>query len=87
VAATRFSFLLGIPITAGAILKVLVDRSTLHQIQNEQGLFLAGIITAFISGLFAIKFMLGFLGRHSLATFAYYRFIIAMVVILALSVR
>ena len=32
VAATRFSFLLGIPITAGAILKVLVKNSALTEI-------------------------------------------------------
>jgi undecaprenyl-diphosphatase len=84
VAATRFSFLLGIPITAGAILKVFTEKGMMHQIKSEQAIFAAGIVTAFVSGILAIQFMLRFLGRHSLATFAYYRFAVAAVVLLAL---
>jgi undecaprenyl-diphosphatase len=84
VSATRFSFLLGIPITAGAILKVLVSNSALTQINNQTGIFVTGVLTAFVTGLFAIRFMLNYLGKHSLAVFAYYRFIVAALVLLAL---
>lgn len=87
VAATRFSFLLGIPITAGAIFKVLVKQSAFTQIHNEAGIFIVGILTAFITGIFAIKFMLGYLAKHSLAIFAYYRFVLAAVVLFALVLR
>ncbi len=73
VAATRFSFLLSIPITAGAIAKVLLEDSELQQISQEPGIFLIGILAAFVSGLLAIRFLLKFVARHSLNVFAYYR--------------
>jgi undecaprenyl-diphosphatase len=72
VAATRFSFLLGIPIIAGAALKVLLDTSS-SAFEGQLGIFIVGILTAFVSGFFAIKFMLKFLSNHGLHIFAYYR--------------
>jgi len=81
VAATRFSFLLGIPITAGAITKVLLEDTALHQIQGEFSLFAIGAVTAWLSGLFAIKFLLRFLAGHTLAAFAYYRIALGLLVL------
>ncbi len=82
VAATRFSFLLGIPITAGAIAKVLLNAETFHTIGSEASIFLIGIITAFVSGLVAIRFLLRFLAGHTLALFAYYRIGLGLFVLL-----
>lgn len=73
VAATRFSFLLGIPIMVGAVAKVMTDDGVFSQISDESGMFAVGIITAFLSGLFAIRFLLRYLAHHTLAIFAYYR--------------
>lgn len=87
VAATRFSFLLGIPITFGAILKVLSEGSTLQTITNEKQIFAVGITTAFISGLFAIVFMLRYLAKHGLNIFAYYRFAVGVGILLLVLVR
>lgn len=87
VAATRFSFLLGIPITSGAVLKVMLKASAIGQIQDHTSIFVVGVAMAFVSGLFAIKFMLNYLGRHSLAVFAYYRFALAAVVLLVMVVK
>lgn len=87
VSATRFSFLLGIPITLGAILKVLVKHSAITQISDNSTLFLVGVVTAFVTGLFAIKFMLNYLSKHSLAIFAYYRFALATVVLLLIFIK
>ena len=81
VAATRFSFLLGIPITAGAIVKVLASDEAIHMVGSESGVFIVGIITALLSGLFAIKFLLKFLSKHTLAAFAYYRIALGLVVL------
>ncbi|MBI1857230.1 undecaprenyl-diphosphatase UppP [Candidatus Saccharibacteria bacterium] len=81
VAATRFSFLLGIPITAGAIGKVLISENSLNLVQNEISLFAVGIITAFLSGLFAIGFLLKYLAKHTLAVFACYRIALAVIVL------
>lgn len=85
VAATRFSFLLGIPIMLGAIASTLVQGSALDTIGNDKAIFIAGIISAFVSGVFAIQFLLKFLAKHSLSIFGYYRIVLG-VVILALAV-
>ncbi len=81
VAATRFSFLLGIPITAGAIAKVLVSDNAIHQISGEVTIFFVGVITAMLSGLFAIRFLLRYLAHHTLAPFAYYRIALGVLVL------
>lgn len=87
VAATRFSFLLGIPITAGAILKVFTEGGVLRSAGEERVIFIIGIITALMSGLFAIRFMLSFLGKHGLHVFAYYRIALGVLVLLIFSSR
>ena len=85
VAATRFSFLLAIPITFGAILKVLADAGTLSQVSGDPAVFVVGIVTAFFSGIIAIRFLLKFVAKHSLNVFAYYRLALAAVSLLLLA--
>lgn len=87
VAATRFSFLLGIPITAGAVLKVFTEGGVLKAAQSQQTVFVIGIITALISGLCAIRFMLGYLGKHGLHVFAYYRIVLGLSLLLMFTLR
>lgn len=79
VAATRFSFLLGIPIIAGAVVKVFSEPATFSQFQDEKTVFIVGMVTALISGLFAIRFLLRYLAKHTLAVFAYYRLGVAVI--------
>ncbi|HTE22479.1 MAG TPA: undecaprenyl-diphosphatase UppP [Candidatus Limnocylindria bacterium] len=81
VAATRFSFLLGIPITFGAVIKVLATNEATQMIGNDFGLFAVGIVTALASGLFAIRFLLKYLAGHTLAVFAYYRIVLGLLVL------
>lgn len=81
VSATRFSFLLGVPIMFGAIAKVMLDGG-LQQVQSETGIFAIGVFSAFVSGLFAIRFMLKYLAKHSLHIFAYYRIGLGVVVLI-----
>jgi undecaprenyl-diphosphatase len=75
-AAARFSFLLSMPITAGAGLLEL--RRLLHAglAPAEALSFAVGAVAAAISGLLAISFLLRFVRRYSLAAFAYYRFLL-----------
>lgn len=82
VAATRFSFLLGIPIMCGAITKVLLSDGAFQQVSRDVDLFVIGIVAALCSGLFAIRFLLRFLAGHTLAIFAYYRIALGIVVLL-----
>lgn len=82
VAATRFSFLLGVPIIFGAIVKVFLSDGVIDSVKGEAGIFAVGVIAAFASGLFAIQFMLKYLAKHTLDVFAYYRIGLGVLVIL-----
>lgn len=77
--AARFSFLLAVPIILGSGLKKLLDLLTGDTVVDWGGLVLAATV-AFLSGLFAIHFMLSFVRRHTLWPFIWYRLILAGVV-------
>lgn len=77
--AARFSFLLAIPIISGSGLKKMLDLMTTDSPIDWAGLSIAAIV-AFVSGLFAIHFMLSFVRRHSLWPFIWYRVMLASVV-------
>lgn len=83
VSATRFSFLLGIPIIAGATLKVLTESQSVAVMRSEWSIFVIGTTTALISGMFAIGFLLKYLSNHTLAVFAYYRIAFGVVVLIS----
>jgi len=87
ISATRFSFLLGIPITAGAILKVLASSTSLAEISSNFSIFAIGTISALVSGILAIRFLLKFLAKHSLDIFVYYRVALGLSVLLILTLR
>lgn len=72
-AATRFSFLLSAPVITGATLKVVVSHGSLQEMAQVPWLYAAGILAAFVSGYWSIKFLLGYLSRHGLGVFAAYR--------------
>ena len=82
VSATRFSFLLSAPIIAGATLKVLVKPSNFQALTAEPLLYAVAIISAFLSGYWAIKFMLRYLSKHGLAVFAYYRIVVGIIILM-----
>lgn len=78
--AARFAFLLAIPVTLGAIIHQLAttDLSTL---KGEYTVMLAGVISAAITGYLAIRFLLNFLAKNTLAVFAYYRLGLAAIIL------
>lgn len=77
VQATRFSFLLAIPVILGAGAKVLLDEAARADIAAHQSMFVVGMVSAFLFGIAAITFLLSFVARYSIKTFAYYRFVLA----------
>jgi len=79
--AARFSFLLSTPVIGGA---TLLEGSKLLKNPGSYnfGVFAAGFIAAFISGFFALKFLLYFLKKHPLDFFVYYRFLLAAIILL-----
>ena len=79
--AARFSFLMAVPITLGAIAGSLLGAGT-GELSGKPEIFIIGILASLLSGLVAIKFLLKFLSSNSLSVFAYYRIALALIVFL-----
>jgi len=86
-AAARFSFLLSTPAIAAAAFKAFWDVHK-HGGRIEVAPFAIGMTVSAVTGCLVIGFLLGFLRRHSLNFFIYYRIIFGIIVIaLAVFVR
>ena len=80
--AAEFSFLLGfITLSAASAYKVLTDGAMLTQTLDIQPM-LIGILVAFISAIYAIRFLVNCLMRYGLAPFAWYRIVLSFAIIL-----
>ena len=81
--AARFAFLMATPITAGAILfegrKLVTGEAG---VPVEVVPLIVGLVASLVSGVIAIRFMLGYLRTRSLDVFVAYRFILAAVVVI-----
>lgn len=87
--AARFSFLLSAPIIAGAGLKSLYDVLTNASPLASQDLllFFAGFVAAAISGFLCIHVLLKFLQRNTTLPFVYYRWALAVLIVVVVLVR
>ena len=75
--AARFSFLLGIPITAGAGLLKATHLVKTGLPPGEGGPLAVALLATFASGLFAVWFLVNYLKRRSLQPFVVYRILLA----------
>ncbi|HEY7542641.1 MAG TPA: undecaprenyl-diphosphate phosphatase [Methylomirabilota bacterium] len=80
--AARFAFLLGIPITAGAGGLKLLHLLKEGLPPGDGGPLTAALITAFVSGWFAVWFLVSYLKTRSLQPFVIYRLLLALVIFL-----
>ncbi|MEG2348051.1 MAG: undecaprenyl-diphosphatase UppP [Clostridia bacterium] len=74
--AAKFTFMLSAPIIAGATLLKLPEMITGFNIS-----LVIGIIVSAIVGILCIKFLLKYIKNNDFAIFAYYRIIIAIIVL------
>ena len=74
-AATKFTFLLSVPIIAGATILKLPDLA----INLET---VIGVLVSFVVGLFSIKFLLNYIKKHDFSVFAIYRVAFAIIIII-----
>lgn len=88
-AAAEFSFFLAIPVMLGAsvlkILKFVLDAggSIAAAFTGTQFLVLSiGTVVSFLVSLAAVKFLVGFVRRHSFEPFGWYRIVIGVVLLL-----
>ena len=73
-AATKFTFLLSVPIIAGATILKVGDLSL--NIETFVGVFVS-----FIVGIFSIKFLLNYIKKHDFSVFAIYRVVFAIIIL------
>jgi undecaprenyl-diphosphatase len=78
--AIRFAFLLGIPTILGAALKIFMDTGS-SVLNFSDPIIWAGFISAFASGLIAIRFLIKYLSRHSFTVFIIYRLALAVLIL------
>ena len=76
-AITKFTFLLSVPIIAGAAVLKIGDLVMTKEV-------IIGIITSFVVGIISIKFLLNYIKRHDFSIFAFYRVIIAIIIYIKL---
>jgi undecaprenyl-diphosphatase len=81
--AARFSFLLGIPITAAAGGYKLLQLMRVGVPPGETGPLIAAVLAAFLSGWLAVWFLVGYLRRRSLTPFVIYRLLLALAIVFA----
>ena len=76
-AITKFTFLLSVPIICGATIFKVGDLVFTKEV-------VIGIISSFAMGIVAIKFLLSYIKRHDFSVFAFYRVILALIVLVKL---
>jgi undecaprenyl-diphosphatase len=86
VAATRLSFLLGIPALLAAGAYGLKDATTSGTGAPGTGPTLIATVVAFVVAYGAIAFLLRFVARHSIAAFVPYRVALGVLVLVAVAV-
>lgn len=77
--AAEYSFLAALPIMIGVTLKVILTNH--GYFADNTATLLIGNVTAFITGLLAIGFLMRYLSNHSLAIFGWYRIALSVVIV------
>jgi undecaprenyl-diphosphatase len=89
--AARFSFLLSTPIILAAGVKSIFDlRGEMAAgtiVSADLLVYAVGFITAALSGYLCIRFLLRFLQKNSTDIFVYYRWMLAILIIVVVFVR
>lgn len=82
-AAAEFSFFLSAPVMFGAsllrVLKFILSGAVMSTM--EIWVLIVGCLVAFIVSLAAIRFLMGYVRKHSFALFGYYRIIVGILVV------
>lgn len=79
--AARFAFLMSVPVMLAAGAYEILDVLQMPNLGQFMPLLAVGFVTAAVAGWFAIKWLIGYLGKHSLYVFAAYCAALGVVVI------
>ncbi len=78
--AAEYTFFLAVPVMLGASLLKIVKFGAFTGVQGV--ILLLGMLVAFAVSLFAIKFLMGYIKKHSFAAFGVYRIVLGVIVLL-----
>ena len=79
--AAEFTFFLAIPVMFGASLLKLVKFSFAFT-GMELTILLVGMIVAFITSMFIIKFLMSYIKKHDFKVFGWYRIVLGIIVLI-----
>lgn len=83
--SAKYSFLLAMPtIIAASALDLYQSKEILLASSSMTSLLIVGFVTAFITAYVSVKWLLNYLQNNTLVGFAYYRLLLAIIVIIAL---
>ena len=87
--AAEFSFFLAIPVMFGwSLLRLgkafVIDHITVTA--TEWGVFVVGVLVAFVLSVFAIRFLIDFIKKHSFEAFGWYRIALGAVVLVVFAI-
>lgn len=82
-AAAEFTFFLAIPIMFGwGMVKIIKFLGAgMHLTGTEIAVLVVGLLTAFVTSVLAIKFLMGYIKRNDFTIFGYYRIVVGLVVL------
>lgn len=81
--AALYSFLLAVPtIAAASLLDLYKSRDLLLSSQTNVALLVVGFMVSFATAYVSVKWLISYLQNNSLVNFAYYRFALAIIVVL-----
>jgi len=87
--AAEFSFFLAVPTMAAAtgleLLKVVRNPASASALTHNLQTLLIGNLVAFVVALAAIRFFIGFLTRHGVKAFGYYRIAVGLVLLVLIA--
>jgi len=79
--AAEFSFLLAIPVIAGASFKTLLSSDGIEFVKNNFAAVAVGNIASFVAGILAISSLLKLISNRGLKDFGWYRIVLALILI------
>lgn len=74
---TKFTFLLSVPVICGATILKIGDLVLTKEV-------IIGVISSFAMGIISIKFLLNYIKKHDFSVFAFYRVVLAVIVLIKL---
>lgn len=85
--SARFSFLMSIPVMLAAGLVATVDLAKAPNLSNLLPVFIPGFISAAIVGYLSIRWLLGYLLKHSLMIFSVYCVVVGTLTLITAELR